>query len=461
MAGPVASARFRAWRSFLLLSVLTATMGAFPVAAAAARAISQVRVEQHAGDLVIGVLADREGPLEVTSFALSNPARLVLDLPGAVLSKHLPAVLPVEAAGIRQVRLGQFQRDPAVARIVFDLAEESRPPAWEASPGDDPRETLILLDTCPAPILKPPTVEEGEQGMVLLRLEGAASLPRASGRLKEPPRVYLDFAGAALAAGYTAACQETDIREIRMGQQSTDPEHPVSRVVIELREPRACSIFVEQDDVVIAIGENAWSLPLGDYLPSGRLEGRRIVVDPGHGGKDIGAPAYFNHGPQEPFEKDLVLDIGLRLAALLRAEGAEVTMTRDDDTYVTLSARAEVANRLKADAFISVHCNSCDRPDTLHGTSVYFDHQHSAGFARLVQNELVAALGTTDKGVRNANFAVIRRARVPGVLVETAFINHKEDRARLLQPEFRERAARAVATGTIRFLEPKSAGGGS
>ncbi len=128
-------------------------------------------------------------------------------------------------------------------------------------------------------------------------------------------------------------------------------------------------------------------------------------------------------------------------------------MTRDDDTYVSLSARAEVANRLKANAFISIHCNSCDRPNTLHGTSVYFDHRHSAGFARLVQNELVAALGTMDKGVRNANFAVIRRARVPGILVETAFINHEEDRARLLHPRFRERAARAVAAGLIRFLK--------
>lgn len=135
-------------------------------------------------------------------------------------------------------------------------------------------------------------------------------------------------------------------------------------------------------------------------------------------------------------------------------------MTRDDDTYVSLSGRAEIANRLKADAFVSVHCNSCDRPDTLCGTSVYFDHQHSARFARLVQNELVAALGTVDKGVRNANFAVIRRTRVPGILVETAFINHKEDRARLLHPEFRERAARAMAAGLIRFLDADSKDGG-
>ena len=461
MAGPVASARLRAWRPFLALSMLWAAIGVLPVAAAAARVISQAGVHERAGDLVLAVLADREGLLELKSFVLDNPPRLVLDLPGAVLASDLPAVLPVEVAGIRQVRLGQFQSDPPIARIVLDLTGEGDPPAWEASPGDDPRETLIVLDTCPAPVLEPPTVEKGEQGVVLLRLAGAASLPREFGCLKEPPRIYLDFTGAALAASYTGSCEEKGIREIRMGQQSADPEHPVSRVVVELREAGAYTVFTDGDDVVLAIGENAWSLPLGDYLPSGRLKGRKVVVDPGHGGKDSGAPAFFRGGPQEPFEKDIVLDIGLRLAALLKAEGAEVTMTRDDDTYVSLSGRAEIANRLKADAFVSLHCNSCDKPDTLSGTSVYFDHQHSARFAALVQNELVAALGTVDKGVRNANFAVIRRARVPGVLVETAFINHKEDRARLLHPRFRERAARAITAGLIRFLGTKSAEGGA
>ena len=83
---------------------------------------------------------------------------------------------------------------------------------------------------------------------------------------------------------------------------------------------------------------------------------------------------------------------------------------------------------------------------------MYYDHQHSALFAQLEQEELVASLGTVDKGVRNANFAVIRRARVPGILVETAYINHDGDRARLVHPNFRERAARAILRGVVRFL---------
>jgi N-acetylmuramoyl-L-alanine amidase len=130
-------------------------------------------------------------------------------------------------------------------------------------------------------------------------------------------------------------------------------------------------------------------------------------------------------------------------------------MTRSDDTFIPLQERAAIANRLKADAFISIHCNSCEAPDTLCGTSVYYDHPHSERFAELVQGELIASLGTADKGVRNANFAVIRRTKGPGVLVETAFINHQDDRAGLQHPKFRERTARAIVQGLVEYLKER------
>jgi len=227
-------------------------------------------------------------------------------------------------------------------------------------------------------------------------------------------------------------------------------------MVAELRQPSAHCLHPEGSDLVLALGPAPWALPLPAYRATGALAGKRIVVDPGHGGHDPGAAA--SPGPPlcGPVEKDIVLDIGLRLAALLKAEGAQVTLTRDDDTYVSLQERAALANRLKADAFVSLHCNSCDRPNTLRGTSVYFDHDHSARLAGIVQQQLVAALGTEDKGVRNANFAVIRRTQMPGILVETAFINYDKDREGLLHPNFRERAARAITEGLKRFLCPAS-----
>ena len=162
------------------------------------------------------------------------------------------------------------------------------------------------------------------------------------------------------------------------------------------------------------------------------LKGKRIVVDPGHGGKDSGALSASEE--EDAQEKDIALDFGLRLARLLRAQGAEVAMTREDDTFIPLGQRSQLANDLGADAFISIHCNSCATPNTLHGTAVYYDHEDSAALAQCVQQELVPALGSRDNGVRNANFSVIRRSQCPGILVETAFINHDEDRKLLTVP---------------------------
>jgi N-acetylmuramoyl-L-alanine amidase len=282
-------------------------------------------------------------------------------------------------------------------------------------------------------------------------------LPRAVAALADPPRVYADLSHAVLEESYREESDAGAVREIRMAQQPAEPERPVARLVVEMREEQAYTVFSDRDDLIIAVGPQPWALPLSEYQAAEQLKGKRIVVDPGHGGEDIGAPAVFGPPPRGPFEKDIVLDIGQRLAKLLAAEGAEVTMTREDDTYITLQERAALANRLRADAFISIHCDSCDNPNTLSGTSVYYDHAHSARFAQLVQGELTAALGTRNKGVRNANFAVIRRTQGPGILVETAYINHEQDRARLIHPNFRERAARAIARGLIEFTNGPSA----
>jgi N-acetylmuramoyl-L-alanine amidase len=85
----------------------------------------------------------------------------------------------------------------------------------------------------------------------------------------------------------------------------------------------------------------------------------------------------------------------------------------------------------------------------LNGTSVYYDHDNSIALAEAVHQELLAALGTTNKGVRNANFAVIRKTKGKGILVETAFINHQGDREKLTNGNFQERAARAIVQGLI------------
>jgi N-acetylmuramoyl-L-alanine amidase len=438
-----------AWRG-TLVPLCLALLSAVPAVGDQSRAITRVDVRPESDRTVVALYTAARDPLEVQSFTLEDPPRLVFDVPGARLAPELPASFETVAPALAGIRLGQFSADPDIARIVVDLCETLPPPEWETARGGE-GETLIVLRSRGPAVLGRPALSVVE-GAVLVRLPGAGMLARSVATLNDPPRLYADLTDAVIEEHCRVRYEKGAVCEVRMGQQPADPHHPVARIVVEMREPQTYTVFSDGADLVLGVGPQAWGLPLPKYPAEDRLRGKTIVVDPGHGGDDTGAPAYFGPPPRGPYEKDIVLDIGRRLARLLRAEGASVTMTRSDDRYLTLQQRAEVANRLSADAIISLHCNSCDGPNSLCGTSVYYDHAHSRGFARLVQAELITALGTEDNGVRNANFAVIRQARVPGILVEAAYINHEGDRQRLVHPNFRERTARAIVRGLIKFL---------
>jgi len=436
----------RAW----LLAALSLALIAVSQNSSWAALVTRVAVEASGRGAALAILSTAPEALDLQSFTLDDPPRLVFDIPGAVLAQGQAECLPVGAAGIRQVRVAQHQSDPGLVRLVLDL-EVASPPAWRRAPGRQAGEALILIGE-PVPLaLQPPTVK-AVGDTVLVRIPDAAGLTRCVATLEAPPRVYADLTGAVLEAVYVQGYEEGLVRQVRMAQQTLTCDPPVSRVVVELREPTEHVLYQDGSDLVIALGPQPWAAPLPPYQAAGRLKGKRIVVDPGHGGGRSGAPAIKGPPAEPPYEKDMVLDIGLRLRRLLGSEGAEVAMTREDDTNVSLRRRADLANELKADAFVSIHCNSYPTPDTLSGTSVYYDHGNSVELAELVQQELVAGLGTKDKGARSANFSVIRRTQGPGILVETAYINHEGDRARLLNPNFRERAARAILHGVIRFL---------
>ncbi len=452
MSGPVRALRgavpLRLLLSFLVCFGVTAWPG---TAALAAHTLTGVDVRSDPRGTIVALHTAEGGALGIASFLLKDPPRLVFDLPETQLDPELLEVIQVESPGLAQIRLGQFSLQPDVARMVVDLPEDRAELTWELLPGEEECESLLLLRDRATVVLVPPTVTRSE-GAVLVCVAGAGALQRSVGTLGDPARVYADVVGAIVQEQIELDCDQAPLRRLRMAQQEPEEGQPMARIVLELTREEAHTVFSEGRDLVIAVAPRSGGLPLPAYAGSDRLRGRTIVVDPGHGGDDIGAPAGFGPPPRGPYEKDIVLDVGRRLAGLLEAEGASVAMTRKDDTYISLRDRAALANRLRADALISIHCNSGDRPNTLSGTSVYYDHRHSARFAKLVQEELVAELGTEDRGVRNANFAVIRRARGPGILVETAFINHSGDRERLIHPNFRERAARAILRGLIRFL---------
>jgi N-acetylmuramoyl-L-alanine amidase len=148
-----------------------------------------------------------------------------------------------------------------------------------------------------------------------------------------------------------------------------------------------------------------------------------------------------------------VLAVGRRISELLAQEGVYCVLTRDRDEFVGLYERPAQANRLRADLFVSVHCNADAGSGQAQGTETWFCTDRSKALAAIMQSALVDTLGRPDRGVKRARFVVVREAEMPACLVELAFISSAQEHALLAQPSFRERAARAVVAGLRQYVE--------
>jgi len=175
-----------------------------------------------------------------------------------------------------------------------------------------------------------------------------------------------------------------------------------------------------------------------------------IVIDPGHGGPDPGAV-----GIDGLRETDVVLDVSLQVAALLRARGVDVLLTRTGDVDVDLPPRVSLANRSSATAFISIHANalSMRRQDVNGIETFFFSDPRSGRLAGYLQQQMMdVSPGTPNRGVRRGRFFVIRRTVMPAALVEMGFVTGAIDAPRLARADHRRRLALALATGILNYL---------
>ncbi|MEW6772326.1 MAG: N-acetylmuramoyl-L-alanine amidase, partial [Bacillota bacterium] len=186
-----------------------------------------------------------------------------------------------------------------------------------------------------------------------------------------------------------------------------------------------------------------------------------VCLDPGHGGRDRA-----NRGPTGYVEADGTLAIALYCRDTLQAAGLTVVMTRETDRDLAppgaysqaqdLAARAQVANRAGANCFVSVHTNAAASA-AAHGTETYHYPGSALGekLARAIQAAVVSALGTYDRGVKSANFAVLRQTTMPAALVEVAFHTNPGEEALLKTPDFQRRAGEAIARGILDFFRDR------
>ncbi len=180
-------------------------------------------------------------------------------------------------------------------------------------------------------------------------------------------------------------------------------------------------------------------------VPRGKLI---VVIDPGHGGKDSGAP-----GIGGLLEKDVILPIARRVATILEQNGVKAVMTRDADFFVELQGRVDIAKRVNAILFVSIHANSVDSRPDVNGLEVYY-YDSGYDLAEVVRKTILQDISTIkDRGTRKARFYVLRKNTMPAILVETGYMTGREDNPRLGSPEYQSRMADAIARGILKYLQ--------
>jgi N-acetylmuramoyl-L-alanine amidase len=223
--------------------------------------------------------------------------------------------------------------------------------------------------------------------------------------------------------------------------------------------------------------------------PNSNTKINRIILDPGHGGEDMGAECF------NLIEKTIALDIAKKARAILKKNGFNVLMTRQKDCEISLVQRSELAEQLKADLFISIHVNSTkNRPTACNGIETFYlencdlitptrhggflfinlkkdralieltdqyvqnNTQTSKALALAIQNSLINHLknnqiNISDRGIKADKFRVLLRSPIPSALVEVGFITNEDEASNLAGQDYRKKIAQGICNGISNFIE--------
>ena len=175
---------------------------------------------------------------------------------------------------------------------------------------------------------------------------------------------------------------------------------------------------------------------------------KTIILDAGHGGKDSGAV----NGKH--LEKTYALQIAKKAGNILTNRGYKIGYTRKDDTFISLSDRCRISNEKEANIFVSIHLNSATNKSA-YGAET-FHHPSSSDMSKriagAVQKYLVRYTGDKDRGVKTADYFVLRNTKAKAILVEVGFISHDESANKLATEDYQNKIAKAIADGVIELF---------
>jgi N-acetylmuramoyl-L-alanine amidase len=176
-----------------------------------------------------------------------------------------------------------------------------------------------------------------------------------------------------------------------------------------------------------------------------------VMIDPGHGGPDSGAVGIG--GLQE---KNVILPIAQRVAAILQQQGIQAILTRKSDYDLDLEPRVRMAREDRANLFVSIHANSIDNRPDVNGLETYYYSSSSQRLAQTIHNTILQSIDVGDRGVRQARFYVLRNNPMPAVLVEVGFVTGTRDEPRLATADYQNQMAQAIARGILLYIQQNS-----
>ncbi|CEO31206.1 N-acetylmuramoyl-L-alanine amidase [Paraclostridium sordellii] len=176
----------------------------------------------------------------------------------------------------------------------------------------------------------------------------------------------------------------------------------------------------------------------------------KVFIDPGHGGDDSGAPGLGSKN-----EDDLNLEVAMKVKKKLEAKNIDVKMSRESDEFIKLGERANMANQYGADVFVSIHQNSVDNAESVHGIETYYHPNKSMyePLAKDIQDNAINQTGAKSRGVKSSNLAVLRESNMPSSLFESGFVTNLQEYNKLINPSYQDKLATGIVDGIETYLK--------
>jgi N-acetylmuramoyl-L-alanine amidase len=415
----------------------------------------------------VRIVVDLGGDVRFVQGEAKGPDRVFIDVTPARLSSAMAGKqFPLTSGLLQQIRVGQY--DLSTVRIVLVVGTIGRVTSFTLR---DPDRLIIDVQGKDAPITTGPDP-------IATPTESVAGATTPSDTLKIATKPSTTPA--------TASKKSPDKPDAKPVTKPPDTP-PAATATATAASTSAPTSVAEAKVIVPAKATNAGTRSLVRSLG---LKLQRVVIDAGHGGHDTGTI-----GPGGYTEKELVLDVAMRLKTLIENEmGAEVVMTRSDDSFIPLESRTAIANQQQADLFISIHANS-SHVRSVHGVETYYLNftssrenletasrenaaserpihelqdmvkkimlrdkvDESRELAERIEHALAARKGSgIDRGVKQAPFVVLIGANMPSILAEVCFISNPQDEKSAKKPDGRQAIADSLFEGVKSYAESLS-----